>query len=883
MIRNKLASAIAMFLLLATAFSLVTLPINAHSPRWEIPTTAYMNVAPNPVGVGQSVFVVVWLDRTLTGTSVASDIRLKNYQLTITKPDGKTDSYVWETITDTTSSAYTTYVPTQVGTYTFKFDFPGQVYTWNRTSSEQTWYNDYFKPSSRTLTLTVQEEQIPDPKTSYPLPAEYWTRPIEGENTDWWTIASNWLGSGAPHLTGYLRKIQSDGIAPNSAHIMWTKPLQDGGVVGGTHTGLEGETFYPGLTYNRRFGNAIIMSGRLFYTESLGNSGSGGDYVAVDLRTGQELWRTNTTGIGTPSFGYYYALDTPNQHGILPEGLLFTSNFARSYDPSTGRVTTLNVTNTPSGTAVLGPKGQHYRYSLNYAGRYLTQWNSSKVVGYESGTGVGGWYSGNIPGNAPITPAPSGTNVNWNGSMWVTTSVRTAQGYTAITAPSYDWNVTIPDLPGLANPSILAANFGDLIFGRSSTIIGSIAPSSWGTPDPYTFWAISVKPGQEGRLLWIKNYTAPPGNVTLLQGTVDFVSRVFTTYIKETMQWYGYNLDDGSLMWGPTPRPLSDFDYYEPETTGVSAFGKLCYSNYGGICYCYDIKTGELLWTYGNGGPGNTTDTGFGTAWGRWPIQPEILADGKIYLTSTEHSPNVPLYKDARLICLDVETGKELWAIKNYGGTYGGFSPQAAIADGYLVTLNQYDYQIYCYGKGPSATTVNAPDVGIELGKSIVIRGTVTDIAAGTEQKEQAARFPNGVPAVSDASMGAWMEYVYMQKPRPTDVEGVDVTLSVLDANDNYREIGNATTNSDGFFTFNWTPDIEGQYTVYASFGGTESFWPSHAVTSFAVDPAPPEPAEPEPEPPSMTDTYVLSVGVAAIVAIVVVGAVIILVLRKRS
>jgi hypothetical protein len=178
--------------------------------------------------------------------------------------------------------------------------------------------------------------------------------------------------------------------------------------------------------------------------------------------------------------------------------------------------------------------------------------------------------------------------------------------------------------------------------------------------------------------------------------------------------------------------------------------------------------------------------------------------------------------------------------------------------------------------------TVTAPDASVELGKSLVVRGTVMDTSAGTKQTQIAVRFPSGVPAVSDASMSAWMEYVYMQKPRPTDIIGVEVTLSVLDSNNNYRDIGKATTNSDGFFTFNWKPDIEGQYTVYASFAGSESYWPSHAVSSFAVDPAPPAPAEPEPEPPSMTDTYVLGSTIAIIIAIAVGFAVAIVLLRKR-
>ena len=180
----------------------------------------------------------------------------------------------------------------------------------------------------------------------------------------------------------------------------------------------------------------------------------------------------------------------------------------------------------------------------------------------------------------------------------------------------------------------------------------------------------------------------------------------------------------------------------------------------------------------------------------------------------------------------------------DYGNAmYGGVSP---VADGYLTTLDTYDARIYCYGKGPSALTVEAPMAAITQGSSLVVRGTVTDIAAGTKQNEQAARFPNGVPAVSDASQSQWMEYVYMQKPRPTDTTGVSVTLSVVDSNGNFREIGKTTSNADGFFAFNWKPDITGQFTVYAAFAGSESYYPSHAVTAFAVDQAAATPAPTE-------------------------------------
>ena len=177
---------------------------------------------------------------------------------------------------------------------------------------------------------------------------------------------------------------------------------------------------------------------------------------------------------------------------------------------------------------------------------------------------------------------------------------------------------------------------------------------------------------------------------------------------------------------------------------------------------------------------------------------------------------------------------------------------------------------------------MEAPKTSIEMGKSLVISGTVTDISAGTTDTELAARFPNGVPAVSDDSQSAWMEYVYMKSARPSNATGVSVTLSVIDSNNNRRDIGNTNSNDDGFFTFNWTPDIAGQYTVYATFDGSKSYWPSHAVTSFAVDEAPPTPT-PQPH-SSASDRNVHRCRTAAIiVAIVLVGAAIVLLQRKRQ
>ncbi len=79
-----------------------------------------------------------------------------------------------------------------------------------------------------------------------------------------------------------------------------------------------------------------------------------------------------------------------------------------------------------------------------------------------------------------------------------------------------------------------------------------------------------------------------------------------------------------------------------------------------------------------------------------------------------------------------------------------GYPPRSyyPVAEGFIVYYNMYDGQLYCIGKGPSATTVTASPKVTVHGSKILVEGTVIDISAGTKQDEQAARFPHGVPAV---------------------------------------------------------------------------------------------------------------------------------------
>jgi hypothetical protein len=862
--KGKTAVAIALLLTLTIAASLVLIPAaNAHYPGWEIKTWAYLLVSPNPVGVNQKVDIIMWVDKTMGGwfaASAGNDIRMHDYKLTITKPDGTTEIQNFPIVWDTTSAQSTTYTPDKAGNYTLKFDFPQQVCTWATD-----YQNDTYLASSATTTLTVQEETI-TPINSYPLPAEYWTRPIYGENTDWWSISSNWLGTGSPEFQtinwGYNVAV-SGAVGSQTAHIMWARSLQSGGVVGGTNFITTGDTYFEGTAYSMRFTNPIIMAGKLFYKEPLNAWGSAsGPMVCVDLRTGELLW--SRTDVFSPSFGYIYSYQDMNYHGVEQPTLVAAGGGFGSvvpagtwigYDADTGNWM-FNVTNVPSGTKAMGPQGEYLQYVIQNAGNTtnpnyrLLQWNSSKLAG--TGMMATGAISGVVDGS---------------------------------TSNRYDWNVSIDWRNTMTSaPTAVVAYGGDIMLCYNGTLPNSGSPSTFGRPissAPYTYFAVNLNAskGIIGNVLYWKTYDAPSGGPTVFVSGYDQKSGVFVESLKEPMQWVGYNLRTGDKMWGPVLYGTRALDYYGNDFGGVTdgfiANGKLYYSGEGGVMTCHDVLTGKLLWTYGNGGEGNSTGSGLYTGEGGYPTMIEAIGNGIVYTSVIEHTVNTPIYKGARARAINGTDGTEIYTLSDYGSSW-----TQAIADGFTTFMNGYDNRIYSVGRGPSATTVSAgPKTSVE-GSSVLVEGMVIDTAAGTKQKEQAARFPNGVPAVSDESMSDWMEYVYQQRPRPTNATGVEVVVSVLDPNNNCYEVGRATSDANGFYSVAFTPPVPGKYTVFATFAGSNGYWPSQAETAITVDSAPAATPAPTPTPAPMTDTYVTGFGIGIILAIVIGFA--LLLLRKH-
>ncbi len=838
---KKLLFSLAAILLLTLSTVSAVLPIaNAHTPAWRVPTFAYVVATPDHVGVGQQLALVFWLNWVPPGAGGTGGDRWRNLQVTVTKPDG-TKQNLGPFNSDPIGGGYSAYTPDQVGTYTVTFNFPGQVPgmvgpTGIASVNPTLWdyLNDTFLPSNATTTFVAQSQPltlIP----AQPLPTNYWTRPIEGQNFYWATVASNWLGND-PAMT---YNVQPDGTGPASAHVMWTRPLQDGGVVGGN---LASVTYYAGDSYEMRYGYAMIMNGRLYYPLPLSSAQNGGGYLCVDLRTGKQLWWQNWTS-SLPSFGQIYDYESINQHGVIPNGFLWRTSGTTwmAYDSLTA-TWLFNLTGVPSGTSYYGPNGEILRYVLNSNGKWLALWNNTAAHD-ESGTSDPNDY---VSANYWMW-RPVGKNIN--------------------ASNAYSWNVSIPSLP--ASLSINWVNPGDMLLANTATQIlgGNIATGTI----PYTIVAISLRQGSIGQVLWTQQYQPPPNNVTRQIGPIDAINRVITTIDNETMQWSGYSLDSGNWMWGPVGSNPRGYQYYDSRGGGAGSSqsiyqGKLYIGGFNGLVQCRDTKTGALLWIYGNGGPGNSTFAGLENVWGYYPTFLGAFADGKVYTMTQEHSVNMPIYQGALIRCLNATTGAEIWTLPGFASSTSFYSRLGAIADGYATWFNAYDGQVYSVGKGPSAITVSAPTIAAPQGTPILIQGTTSDTCAGAQAKVASGEFST-VPLVSDGNMSSWMQYIYMQKYKPSNVIGVPIHLTAIDPNGNFQDIGTTVSDDLGNFAFQWTPPVPGMYKITATFDGSNSYFGSTAGTSMLIvkaetvsaSTAPSPSPLPSPTPPGVTPTPVVT------------------------
>jgi len=812
--RNYKQISISIAIIALMLLSTVALNVPTASAA-DYPTYLFLTAQPNPIGVGQQANIVYWMDKAPPTASGPRGDRWQGWKMEITSPDGKVETKNLPA-SDAAGSGLLLFTPTQIGNYTFKVTFPGQNITQN---SVVNWY----KPSeSATVQLTVQEEQI-QPLPYNPLPTDYWSRPLNAANHGWNVLAGNWLGGGSagphgPRCYDSNGNFNPYGTAPDSPHVMWTREIAFGGIVG-EETG--DANYFPGETYDRKFQPPIIMQGRLYYNQRLGVDRWQGVYC-IDLQTGEEIWFKNGTSI---TFGQLLNWQTPNVHGIIPHLWSVSGTTYKMYDAFTGDWL-LDIANVSSGTMVFGPSGEILIYNLVGASNRLTLWNSSKVLETSM---TGDWYY-----------RPTGPTIDGN--------------------KGYEWNVSVPDIAGAQ--SLLKIKDG-VIYARATYTDG--APGTTKVGDvAYDISFDAIKKDANGNYpTSINNLWGPVNRTfegTLLNGFID--SNILPIFVKEQMVWYGINVRTGQIAWGPTKPYENAWGVYQPYADWQSANGILYAAGYDGMIHAYNITTGENIWNW------YTPSSGLETVYGHYVFKDSAMSicDGKLYAVNNEHSPSTPLYRGSKMYCIDAVTGETLWNI-----SFWGLFP--ILADGYAVSFNYYDGRVYCFGKGESETSITSSPKVSTFGSSVLIEGKVIDKAASAK----------GAAAVSDASMTSWMEYLYMQQPKPTDTEGVTVKLDVLDSNGNYRTIGQVKTDASGTYSYTWLPDIPGKYTIFASFSGSDAYGSSSAQTAIQVDEVPPPSTTPIVETGQpMTDTYVLATGAAVIIAIAIVGAVVVLMLRKR-
>ena len=870
---------IAILLILPICTSITLLPnAYAHTPPLQIPTYSFCSASPNPVSVGQSVNVNFWVDLPPPTANAQFGDRWQGITVKVTKPGGTTET-LGPFISDATGGSHTAYTPNVVGNYTFQMFFGGQTLAGNNLLPGTSPYSypnigDYYQPSSSNVfTLTVQQQPIAYAPVT-PLPTTYWTRPIYAENNNWYSIAGNWLGTG-PSSFAYTGMYNETGnynpytSAPNTSHILWTKPEAFGGTMGGEFGGSETGNFYSTSEYEPKFA-PIIMNGILYYTVYPGAFTNPAGWAAVNLQTGQTIWTKNTTEI--LRCGQILDYSTPDQYGGLAylwSSPTTTTAFGYIYgavgpslemwDAMTGNYI-LSITNITTGYLQLttDDHGNLVGYYVNYTDNTLNMWNSTRCIN----EAVLNTYSG--------TSAPLANNWNWRPPQNAYIDFGLGIQWSAPLATEVSGSPLIDYENGLYGLYLYGVESGVVLLYEAAGVAGF--QTGWNVEAGYS--------ATDGSQLWIVNRTETPyavqyGDSVESDTGVWMGNGAYVDLTEATLSITGYSLNTGQQLWGPTKLPnASPFSSLGAEAQ--IANGTIYIWLYGGDVYAYNILTGTLKWQY------HTPSGGYESPYGvepLWTFAVGTVADGKLFVPEG-HQYSPPLFRQAQQLALNITNGQVVWSIDAYDVTSA-----PAISDGVMTTLNAYDNQIYAYGMGPSKTTVNAPDPVTYVGSPIVLSGSVTDISAGASQQAVAANFPNGLPCVSDTSMTQFMEAVYEQQPMPTNTTGVPVTLYVLDSNNNYRAIGTTTTDASGSFGFTWKPDIAGNYTVYATFAGTGSYYGSSAeahiyASSLAATSAPT--ATPL---TGLASNATVEYGIVAIaIIIIVIGAVLaLLVTRKHA
>jgi outer membrane protein assembly factor BamB len=768
--KSKTLSEISILFILMLSL-VVSINVGANGKAYpDIKTAGFISVAPNTIGVGQQLAVNFWIMPAPQYPSgyaqniAQSNLGYANVTVTFTKPDGTIDTFM----PSNPSLAAIGVGPgwtESLGTSYFYYT-PNKVGNWSVSFS---FPGQTFSEKNGTDTDTLYYKPCIAPAYKFVVQSD----PVNAG-----------IVNGYPYIplpkNYWSRPVNVDNREWSQISGDW---LQSGynGLVGKynpystgpntAHIVWRKEQVLGGII-GGDWGSmsyfagqvSIIMAGKVYYNRPAGNT-----FLCLDLRTGKQLYEAN----GTINLGWHwmpaYQVAAQQNQGIPVAYLINTATWTY-YDPETGALVQ-TLSNVPANT-------QTVWFEDGSPVVYITQrqgWNTTIPMKYAWESVIKWDYS-------KVVNRDWKTGMVWNVSIRQPDGLGVGDGRQSVCLAVYDAvNVTL----------VKATNDGQTFMGFDTNTGARL----WTTNTDY--FDLSIQPGF--------GWGTPSGPMIQFDGV--------------TSSLIAYDVKTGREMWRSQigEYPWGDIPSYYGVTIGDVRFTP----RYDGYIYAVNMNTGKILWRSANVGTTGETNqntwTFGGSAYAN-NANPYAAADGKIYMSSQTNYRGQPKTRGCTLFAIDANTGKFLWNVS-------GAIATTAIAEGYLLGINDNDGFLYCFGKGQTATTVEAPMTDVQAGKSFLIQGTVTD-----QSPAQA-----GTQAVSDESMTEWMNYINMQNAtlinNPPKPKGVPVHISAIDPNGNLQDIGTVTSDSSGSYAISYIPPVTGIYTITATFAGSESYWTSSAAT----------------------------------------------------
>ncbi len=208
--------------------------------------------------------------------------------------------------------------------------------------------------------------------------------------------------------------------------------------------------------------------------------------------------------------------------------------------------------------------------------------------------------------------------------------------------------------------------------------------------------AVSLTTGQ---ILW--NMVTPTSYGGFFSGSTQVADHGRYAAHFNDGHWYCWDLKTGQLAW---TSQLSSYPWGVFGVYGVNSYGgTIIYAQYDGVV-AYNWTDGTVAWRF-QAPAAYPYETPYQNDYPFYNAA-IIIADGKVYASNTEHTVSEPVTRGWSLYCMNATTGAGIWNVT------GEMSP-GAVADGYLTAGNEYDGYMYVFGKGPSITTVSAPQTQI--------------------------------------------------------------------------------------------------------------------------------------------------------------------------